>query len=70
MKTLPFLPALLLLLNACSDSTDSAQDTQPAEKPPNPWKNQVESLERAQNLEDQTLQDAKDRDKRMREQGG
>jgi len=70
MKTLLFLPALLLLLSACSDSTDSKQNTQPAEKPPNPWKSQVESLERAQNLEDQMLQDAKDRDKRMREQGG
>ncbi len=70
MNTQLFLPALLLLLSACSDNTDSNQDAQPAEKPPNPWKSQAESLKRTRNLEDQMLQDAKDHDKRIREQGG
>ncbi len=66
-----FLPAvLLLLLNACSDSADSKQADQPAEKPYNPWKSQMESLEKSKNLEGQMLQNAKDRDKHIREQGG
>ena len=71
MKKQLFLPAvLLLLLNACSDGTDSKPGAQPAEKPYKPWKNQMESLDKARDLEGQMQQDAKDRDKHMREQGG
>lgn len=70
MNTRLLVLAMTLLLGACSDS-------QP-EKPPekhfnpyfNPWDSQMKALDKAKGLEKQMQQDAKDRDRLIREQGG
>jgi len=62
---LPFL-ATALLLGACSDG----KPEKPLEKHFNPWETQMKSLDKAKGLEGQMLQDAQDRDKQIREQGG
>lgn len=70
MKGLLLVAALSLLLTACSDNSEEKQSTQAAEKPYNPLETQMKALDKAESLEGQMLQDAKDRDQRMREQGG
>ncbi|WP_456405845.1 hypothetical protein [Thiolapillus sp.] len=70
MKKLPPLIALAFFLAACSDSDERKPDAQPAQKPYNPWESQMKALNKAKGLEGQMLQDAKDRDKRMRDLGG
>ncbi len=69
MKT-SLLVALLLLLGGCSDSPEIPPKTQSENKAYNPWETQMKALDDARNLEGQMLQDARDRDKQIREQGG
>lgn len=57
---------LTVLLAACSDP----QPEKPPEKHFNPWDSQMKALDKAKGLEGQMLQDAKERDKLLREQGG
>jgi PBP1b-binding outer membrane lipoprotein LpoB len=67
---IPLLVALLLLLGGCSDNPEAPPKTQSEKKPYNPWETQMKALDNARNLEGQILQDARDRDKQIREQGG
>ncbi len=66
MNTRLLVLAMTLLLGACSDS----QPEKPPEKHFNPWDSQMKALNKAKGLEKQMQQDAKDRDRLIREQGG
>ncbi len=64
MKTV--LPVIaVLLLCACSD-----QPAEQKKKVATPWDPQIKTLNDAKGLEDQMLNDAQERDKKLREMGG
>ena len=63
-----FILASVLLLSGCPDKAE--QKPEYKERVYNPWKTQMEALDKAKNMQNQLQQDAKERDRLMREQGG